>query len=129
MVTVAEVDNHADEKLGNVHHTVQEATQDSEHGLDYPSAIKSEDSIVDIDFQQDVQDIEAVTIRWSKTALIVPYALSWFIYFVQNLVAGVSGALLPYVTLAFANHSLTPTTFILSSVIGGVTNVSIGKGS
>ena len=35
--------------------------------------------------------------------------------------------LLPYVTSTFAEHSLTPTVNILSSVIGGVTNLTIAK--
>ncbi|KAF2791558.1 MFS general substrate transporter [Melanomma pulvis-pyrius CBS 109.77] len=123
-----EVDNHGDEKLGNVCDAVQESTPGSENDLDHPvNATKSEDGIVDIEFQKGVQDIEAVTIYWSKTALVVSYVLIWLVYFVLGLVSGVSGALLPYVTSAFAEHSLTPTTGILSSVICGVTNLSIGK--
>ncbi|KAF7890043.1 uncharacterized protein EAF02_002458 [Botrytis sinoallii] len=51
----------------------------------------------------------------------------WITYFVQGLVSGVSGSLLPYITSDFALHSLTPTTSILSAVIGGVTNLSIAK--
>ena len=82
---------------------------------------------VDTNFQPGVQDIEAVTIAWSRTWLIVTYILIWLTYFVQGLVSGVTGTLLPYVTSAFAEHSLTPTTSILSAVIGGVTNLSIAK--
>ncbi|PTB36956.1 uncharacterized protein TrAFT101_007184 [Trichoderma asperellum] len=82
---------------------------------------------VNTTFQPGVQDIEAVTITWSRTWLIVAYILIWITYFIQGLVTGVTGALLPYVTSAFAEHSLTPTTGILSAVIGGVTNLSIAK--
>ncbi|OCT47555.1 Siderophore iron transporter mirB [Cladophialophora carrionii] len=108
----------------NVHDTVREATgQDLEH----PQGLPSDDNSVDPRFQAGVQDIEAVTISWSTTSLVIAYVLIWLVYFVQGLVAGVSGSLLPYVTSSFALHSLTPTTGVLSSVIGGVTNMSIAK--
>jgi MFS family permease len=85
------------------------------------------DDMVETSFQPGVQDIEAVTISWSRSALLGAYVLIWLIYFVQGLVAAVSGALLPYVTSAFAEHSLTATTGVISAVIGGVTNLSLGK--
>ncbi|KUJ15350.1 MFS general substrate transporter [Mollisia scopiformis] len=85
------------------------------------------DDAVDTNFQAGVQNIEAVTVTWSMTWLVIAYALIWIIYFIQGLVSGVTGALLPYVTSAFALHSLTPTVGILSAVIGGVTNLSIAK--
>ncbi|KAL2820261.1 hypothetical protein BDW59DRAFT_174588 [Aspergillus cavernicola] len=40
---------------------------------------------------------------------------------------GASAALTPYVTSAFQSHSLTPTVNILSSVIGGVCNLTVVK--
>jgi MFS family permease len=111
------------QKLSDVHSTAIDSEKDLEHydGTQY------NDSTVDANFQPGVQDIEAVTISWTKTSLIIAYVLIWLVYFVQGLVTGVSGALLPYITSAFAEHSLTPTTGVLSAVIGGVTNLSIGK--
>jgi MFS family permease len=100
-----------------------DTTQDTVHDLQN----SDDDDHVDTRFQPGVQDIEAVTIAWSRTWLIIAYILIWITYFVQGLVSGVSGSLLPYVTSAFAEHSLTPTTNILSAVIGGVTNLSIAK--
>lgn len=87
----------------------------------------SSDSAVDTDVQHGIQEIEAVTLSWSKTSLLVAFVLIWLVYFVQGLVGGISGALLPYVTSDFAMHSLTATTSVMSSVIGGVTNLSIAK--
>ncbi|CAG2016316.1 unnamed protein product [Fusarium graminearum] len=87
----------------------------------------SSDSAVDTDVQHGIQEIEAVTLSWSKASLLVAFALIWLVYFVQGLVGGISGALLPYVTSDFAMHSLTATTSVMSSVIGGVTNLSIAK--
>ena len=77
--------------------------------------------------QPGVQNIEAVTQTWTKGALVFAYAMIWLIYFTEGILSGVSGALLPFVTSAFALHSLTPTVAILSSVIGGVTNLTIAK--
>lgn len=89
--------------------------------------VNSHGEHVDTKFQQGVQDIEAVTMTWSSTWLVIAYIIIWITYFVQGLVSGVSGSLLPYITSDFALHSLTPTTSILSAVIGGVTNLSISK--
>ncbi|KAG8672845.1 hypothetical protein FPOAC2_06256 [Fusarium poae] len=108
-------------------HRVHEAYRDNPDNPDRDTEGSSSDGAVDADFQQGVQDIEAVTLVWSKTSLLVAFVLIWLVYFVQGLVGGISGALLPYVTSNFAMHSLTPTTSVMSSVIGGVTNLSIAK--
>ncbi|RGP80028.1 siderophore iron transporter mirb [Fusarium longipes] len=105
-------------------HRVNEAYRDDP---DRNNEGPSRDDAVDAEFQHGVQNIEAVTISWSKTSLFVAFVLIWLVYFVQGLVSGISGALLPYVTSDFAMHSLTPTTNVMSSVIGGVTNLSIAK--
>ncbi|KAL1654308.1 hypothetical protein SLS61_003315 [Didymella pomorum] len=86
-----------------------------------------DDAHVDTRFQNGIQNIEAVTISWSRTALWAAFVMIWIVYFTQGLVSGISGALVPYVTSDFAMHSLTPTTSVISSVIGGVSNLSIAK--
>ncbi|KAH6867181.1 hypothetical protein B0T10DRAFT_53434 [Thelonectria olida] len=102
---------------------VNELGRDAEH----PEGSLSSDTAVHTNYQPGVQNIEAVTISWSTPSLVTAFILIWLVYFVQGLVAGVSSALIPYVTSSFALHSLTPTTSVLSSVIGGVTNLSIAK--
>ncbi|EPE32480.1 MFS general substrate transporter [Glarea lozoyensis ATCC 20868] len=87
----------------------------------------SEESAVDTQAQPGVQNIEAVTVAWTKTALIVAYVMLWLIYFVEGTLSGTNAALNPYVTSDFAQHSLTPTVGILSSVIGGVTDLTLAK--
>ena len=87
----------------------------------------SDESIVDANAQPGVQDIEAVTVAWTTNALILAYVMIWLTYFVEGMLSGAAVALAPYVTSAFAEHSLTPTVGILSSVIGGVTNLTIAK--
>lgn len=81
----------------------------------------------DADAQAGVQAIEATTMAWTKTALIIAYVMIWLIYFVETMLAGVTGALTPYVTSSFRLHSLTPTVSIISSIVGGVTNLTIAK--
>jgi MFS family permease len=111
---------------------VHDATHDSFHGSEKDAHHLNNntpdgDNTVDTRFQPGVQDIEAVTLSWTTVSLVTAYILIWMVYFVQGLVGGISGALLPYVTSSFALHSLTPTTSVLSFVIGGVTNLSIAK--
>ena len=67
--------------------------------------------------QSGVLNIEATTVAWTTTALIFAYVNLWIIYFVEGMLSGVTAALNPFVTSAFAQHSLTPTVGVLSSVI------------
>ncbi|KAL8951288.1 MAG: hypothetical protein Q9222_002726 [Ikaeria aurantiellina] len=83
--------------------------------------------ILDFHAQPGVQNIEAVTVAWTTTALTIAYVFIWLTYFVEGMLSGTNTALAPYVTSAFAEHSLTPTVGILSAVIGGVTNLTIAK--
>lgn len=92
-----------------------------------PTDDESSDTHPDAHAQAGVQAIEATTLVWTKTSLIIAYVMLWLIYFVESLLSGTAAALLPYVTSAFSMHSLTPTVSILSSVIGGVTNLTIAK--
>lgn len=78
-------------------------------------------------FQRGVQNIEAITLTWTTTSLIVAFCLIWLVYFIQGLIAGTNGSLVPYITSDFAAHSLTATTAVMSSVISGVTNLTIAK--
>ena len=98
----------------------------SQHSADSPFGDNHEEQ-PDTGAPAGVQAIEATTMAWTKTTLIAAYIMLWLIYFVETLLAGTVLALLPYVTSAFAAHSLTPTVSILSSVIGGVTNLTIAK--
>ncbi|KAI4649628.1 hypothetical protein J4E93_003948 [Alternaria ventricosa] len=113
--------------LSQVHDAPHESSHGSEKDAEYLSNTPDGDNTVDTNFQAGVQDIEAVTLSWTTGALVTAYILIWLVYFIQGLVGGISGALIPYVTSSFALHSLTPTTSVLSSVIGGVTNLSIAK--
>ena len=86
-----------------------------------------DEAIVDVHAQPGVQNIEAMTVAWTTSALIFAYIMIWLTYFVEGMLSGTTAALTPYITSAFAQHSLTPTVGILSSVIGGVTNLTLAK--
>ncbi len=47
--------------------------------------------------------------------------------FVDAMQQGMSGSLTPYVTSSFARHSLTATTGIMSSLIGGLIKLPLAK--
>lgn len=77
--------------------------------------------------QAGVQQVEAIATVWSMTSLVLTYAFIWIVYFIMQMEMGVVAALTPFVTSAFQHHSLTPTVGILSSVIGGVCNLTVAK--
>ncbi|KAL4793879.1 major facilitator superfamily-domain-containing protein [Aspergillus venezuelensis] len=74
-----------------------------------------------------VKEVEAIATVWTKTAQIVAYVLIWIVYFAMLMQQNTSASLTPYVTSAFLLHSLTATVSVLSSVIGGVCNLTIAK--
>ncbi|KAK1974149.1 siderophore iron transporter mirB [Colletotrichum cereale] len=82
---------------------------------------------IDKNAQAGVQQVEAIATVWSKKTLIVVYIFIWIAYFVMLMQQAASTALVPYVASAFLLHSLTPTVSILSSVIGGVCNLTVAK--
>lgn len=51
----------------------------------------------------------------------------WILYFVDALQSGMSTSFYPYVTSSFALHSLTATTSIMSSLIGGLFKLPLAK--
>ncbi|KAI9151857.1 putative siderophore iron transporter mirb protein [Paramyrothecium foliicola] len=82
---------------------------------------------IDEQAQAGVQQIQAIATVWSKSSLIAAYVAIWIVYFVMLMEQSAKGALVPWVTSAFQLHSLTPTVGILSSVIGGVCNLTVAK--
>ncbi|KAJ3495521.1 hypothetical protein NLG97_g3339 [Lecanicillium saksenae] len=77
--------------------------------------------------QGGVQAMEATAKVWTQATLIVAYVFIWVIYFVDSMQMGTTGLLTPYVTSNFALHSLTPTVGIMSSIIGGVSKLTLAK--
>ncbi|CAH0016866.1 unnamed protein product [Clonostachys rhizophaga] len=91
------------------------------------SSDPSDDSAPDADTQVGIQNIQATTLAWTTRSLVFAFVMIWLTYFVEGMLSSSLVALTPYVTSNFALHSLTPTVSILSSVIGGVTNLTLAK--
>lgn len=91
------------------------------------SSDPSDDSAPDADTQVGIQNIQATTLAWTTRSLVFAFVMIWLTYFVEGMLSASLVALTPYVTSNFALHSLTPTVSILSSVIGGVTNLTLAK--
>ncbi|KAL7954653.1 major facilitator superfamily domain-containing protein [Trichoderma compactum] len=77
--------------------------------------------------QAGVQNIEAITSVWTKSALWTAFVMIWVIYFVDSMQQGTTGNLTPWVTSAFQQHPLTPTVSVMSGIIGGVFKLTLAK--
>ena len=77
--------------------------------------------------QAGIKNIEAAALLWTGRTLFAAYAIIWLTYFVESMLSGTTSTLAPYVTSDFGSHSMTPAIGILSSVVGGVTNLSLAK--
>jgi hypothetical protein len=97
--------------------------------------VDTESETVSTEAQDGVKDIEAITSVWTRSHLIAAYFMLveqqyYFVvafgktdggmigsgfYFLNTIEQSSTGALTPYVTSSFAEHSLTATTAIMSS--------------
>ncbi|KAI2642339.1 siderophore iron transporter mirB [Xylaria nigripes] len=92
-----------------------------------PDAPETDADSIDKDAQTGVQNIEAITKVWTVKHLYAAYVLIWLVYFVDAMQQGMGGLLTPYVTSAFKEHSLTATTNVAASIIGGVSKLPLAK--
>lgn len=99
----------------------------AQHSSDDDLRSSSSQNRPDTSDQAGIQSIEATTLAWTTKSLVGAYIIIWFTYFVEGMLGGTIAALNPFVTSAWASHSLTPTVLVLSSVIGGVTNLTLAK--
>ena len=98
--------------------TVPEAHTTSEYDDEVP---------VNPDVQAGIQNIQAITAVWPRSALIMGYIMIWVIYFVDSMQQGVTGQLTPWIMSSFMSHSLTPSVGIMSSIISGVFKLTLAK--
>jgi MFS family permease len=90
-------------------------------------ASETDEDAIDEKAQAGVQNMEATTKVWSKQHLILAYIMIWCVYFIDSMQQGATGALTPYVTSSFNQHSLTATTGVLSQLIGGLSKLTLAK--
>ncbi|KAF9885567.1 hypothetical protein FE257_012773 [Aspergillus nanangensis] len=115
----------------DVHVSDNEASR-AEHGekTGYTNEHSSEDDASDVvnpEYQHGVQSAQAMTQVWTTKHLVAAYVVIWIIHFIMAFASGVISTLTPYVTSAFAQHSLTATTTILSSLIAGLVKLPYAK--
>ncbi|KAL2821835.1 major facilitator superfamily domain-containing protein [Aspergillus cavernicola] len=77
--------------------------------------------------QRGVQDVEAVTLAWSKRALVALFINIWFLYFVNAFQLSVSSSLNPYVTSSFSAHSLSAVPTALGDAFAAATYLPMAK--
>lgn len=103
------------------------------------------------DAQRGVQDVEAVTLTWSKPTLIAvfikyvvilpiyyywpvddlttcfPYHSIWLLYFVNAFQSSILFNLIPYVTSDFQSHSLVNVIYIVANAISAAVYIPLAK--
>ncbi|KAJ4253838.1 hypothetical protein NW762_010233 [Fusarium torreyae] len=77
--------------------------------------------------QAGVQQVEAIATVWSTKMLWTVFVLLYIVSIVDAILQHVQSTLSPYITSAFAQHSLLATTSVVSSIIGGVCQLTIAK--
>ncbi|CAH0015797.1 unnamed protein product [Clonostachys rhizophaga] len=77
--------------------------------------------------QEGVAQVEAITTVWSTRMLWTAFVFLYLVSFVDALLQSVQGALTPYVTSSFSQHSLLATTSIVANIVGGVCQLTIAK--
>ncbi|KAL4971673.1 major facilitator superfamily domain-containing protein [Aspergillus desertorum] len=88
---------------------------------------QKQDDIVNPEFQHGVQAAQAMTQVWLFSHIIVAYILIWVIHFIMAFASGMVSNLTPFVTSSFAEHSLTGTTSIISSLSSGLIKLPYAK--
>ncbi|CAG8177249.1 unnamed protein product [Penicillium salamii] len=77
--------------------------------------------------QHGVQDVEAVTMTWSKKTLIAVFINIWFLYFANAFQSTVTATLNPYVTSSFQKHSLSAVPTALGDAFAAATYLPVAK--
>ncbi|EAA30758.1 MFS general substrate transporter [Neurospora crassa] len=114
---------------------VQHNPNDKEAAVGTTSATNASDPGAETDSSQEIskeaqagiQRVEAMTKVWTRNDMYMAYITIWILYFVDALQSGMSTSFYPYVTSSFALHSLTATTSIMSSLIGGLFKLPLAK--
>ncbi|WPH00658.1 Hypothetical protein R9X50_00348800 [Acrodontium crateriforme] len=77
--------------------------------------------------QQGVQDIEAITLTWSRSAMIMVYINMWFLYLVHGFASDIQGSLNPYVTSVWADHSILTVVNVVANAATAATYIPMSK--
>lgn len=82
---------------------------------------------VSVDALPGVQKAEAITVVWSKTAVVLTYAWIWVCFFMLAFQSAIGSVLMQYAYADFVSAPEIATAGILATVIGGVLKLPIAK--
>ncbi|KAK6365501.1 hypothetical protein LTS17_011220 [Exophiala oligosperma] len=92
-----------------------------------PTPSESDGETPKTELQHGVASVEAMTEVWTRRDLLLAYGMIWIVEFILAFSSGIVSTLTPYVTSSFELHSLTATTGILASLIGGLFKIPYAK--
>ncbi|KAK0732140.1 major facilitator superfamily domain-containing protein [Lasiosphaeris hirsuta] len=79
------------------------------------------------DLQRGVQNVEAVTIAWSKGSLIAIFINIWLLYCVNAFQSAILYSLIPFVTSEWESHSLLNVIYIVSDALTAASFIPLSK--
>jgi hypothetical protein len=100
------------------------ATKSPEDGL---NADVLNDTVPDQNVQGGVQDIEAVTLAWSRKSLLGVFIAIWFVYLLNAFQSSTIGGFMPYVTSTWEAHSLLTVIDVVSSSMTAAVFIPLAK--
>ncbi|KAF5006619.1 hypothetical protein FDECE_7014 [Fusarium decemcellulare] len=77
--------------------------------------------------QRGVQEIEAITLVWSKGSLAALLCLIWLLFLVSGFRVAILANLIPYVTSEWTSHSLLSTIEIVASAMTSACYIPLAK--
>ncbi|KAH6988230.1 putative transporter [Ilyonectria sp. MPI-CAGE-AT-0026] len=120
-----------DTQPDNVDAETQVVTNDKETGGVYPNDTTgdshSDDNAPTKDAQRGVQEIEAVTLVWTKLHLVCLLCLIWLLFLVNGFRLSILATLAPFVTSEWLMHSLTTVISIVADSMTAACYIPMAK--
>ncbi|CZT10869.1 probable transporter (major facilitator superfamily) [Rhynchosporium agropyri] len=102
-------------------------TSDNKQAAADLSDYQTKEELPTEDAQAGVQQIEAVTLAWTKRSLAALLCFIWLLFLTNGMRLSILASLLPYVTSDFKSHSLMTTIEIVSSAMAAATYIPVAK--
>lgn len=77
--------------------------------------------------QEGVREVEAVTLTWTRTALIIAFICMWSLYLTNAFQSSITNNLSPFITSGFEEHSLLTVINIVSSSMAAAVYIPVAK--
>lgn len=121
--------------------TVQPVTEKEKSAVSeiQPAAENADDNVLDVDaekrdmempgqdLQQGVQDVEAITLSWSKWHLAAVLFNIWMLYFVNAMQSSILSNLIPFLTSDWESHALLTTIYVVSDAMSAAVYIPLSK--